>query len=242
MPILQSHGNLVSRGDLITQDNISVPNVFTITINKDNFSQLCTVGNPGSLINYGQYIYEFDSSSQFVTDNNGLYATNYGSGGSWHGPILYMLLPSVVGKINQYWHVVFKYNIQSLTTAYRIQVDLRVGFTTWLRYFCVNGYSSFYRQYYSMVNNQSAPQCNLVDNAYSGQNINDTVSYYHYSNNTNKIYLNGTLIFNGPDPQQLNTYNNVLTLQISKYSNDGVPYHRIQEITVSTDPTYDPQP
>ena len=132
MPILQSHGKLVSRGDLITQDNISTQSISTITINKDNFSQLCTVGNPGQLVGYTFY----QIGGSVTTDADGIYASNCGSGSgdSWHGPVFYVTLPQQIGKSGQYWHVVYKYTAQNQSNGYLLVLSLRVGFSTCLSY------------------------------------------------------------------------------------------------------------
>ena len=241
MPILQSHGNLVSRGDLITQDNISVPAGFTITINKDNFSQLCTIGDPGQLVQYNLKSTSGQSNiitGSMQTDQSGIYASNLGSGSGYHGPVAYMQLPYEIGKSNQYWHIIYKFTINNNSSSYIYDINLRVGFSFVVAYH--DGQSGVLSggRWISIINGTTS-------NVLSSANVNittDTIKIYHYANNTTKLYINSSLQFNGQDPITLNKSDNMLTIQISQYSSYPFPYHRIQEITVSTDPSYDPQP
>lgn len=241
MPILQSHGNLVSRGDLITQDNISVPDVFTITIDENNFSQLCTIGDPGQLVQYNLKSTSGQSNiitGSMQTDQSGIYASNLGSGSDYHGPVAYMQLPYEIGKSNQYWHIIYKFTINNNTSSYLYDINLRVGFSFAVAYHDGQSGSLSGGRWISIINGTTS-------NVLSFANVNittDTIKIYHYANNTTKLYINSSLQFDGQDPITLNKSDNMLTIQISQYSSYSFPYHRIQEITVSTDPSYDPQP
>ena len=240
--ILQSHGTNVSRGDLITQDNI-IPdpeepeNLFTITINKNNFSQLCTVGNPGQLVGYTFY----QIGGSVTTDADGIYASNCGTGDIWHGPVFYVTLPQQIGKSGQYWHVVYKYTAQNQSDGYILKLSLRVGFSTCLSY--DDAWSTRYSgalkncSIYNVSTNSTLYNVNSAATSHA-----DTMKFYHYENNTIKFYINGELKYSGYDPITLNKGDNMLTVQISQQGTYSVPYHRIQEITISTDPSYDPQP
>ncbi len=242
MPILQSHGNLVSRGDLITQDNISVPNVFTITINKNNFSQLCTVGDPGQLTSYDDSLVNGNVSKivgSVTTDQNGIYASSYGSGSGWHGPVFYTQLPSAIGMSGQYWHIVFKYTTQN-PLGYMLGIWVRIGFSTQHSYH--DGWSgdNEYRTTNTIYNSATSNQ--LYSSSVFSDTANIVYKFYHYPDNTIKLYQQSQLKFNSSDPIPLDTGDNMLTIYIAQGGGYPVPYHRIQEITVSTDPTYDPQP
>ena len=245
MPILQSHGNLVSRGDLITQDNISIPDVFTITINKDNFSQLCTVGNPGQLADYDPtYIPDSNPThgttitGTYSVDSGGIYASNYGSGSQWHGPVFYSIMPSSIGASNQYWHITYKYTVTNQSISIITAIVLRVGFSTMFMYYDGSGgYIAGFRRVYLHNNNQVNK---FLENNVS--TVTDTIRFYHYANNTVAVYLNQSLIKSDQDPIQLNKDSNILSMYIPQWQSYSTPYHRIQEITVSTDPSYDPQP
>ncbi len=236
MPILQSHGNLVSRGDLITQDNISAPDVFTITINKNNFSQLCTVGNPGQLAGY-----TFNPiSGNIAVDSSGIYASSCGSGTGYHGPVFYTILPKQLGGSDQYWHVIYKYYVENPSDNYEVSLYLRVAFAASLYYhdpFALRSDGATKAFYIITSSGTSAgKETQSTSKAHS-----DTLKVYHYTNNNVKFYLNGSKQLDAYiTPSQTKT--SVLSVQIYTNSTYSVPYHRIQEITISTDPSYDPQP
>ncbi len=215
--------------------------LWTITINKDNFSQLCTVGDPGQLISYNIRItggYTHTITGSFTTDQNGIYANNLGSGSQYHGPIFYSQLPSQIGKANQYWHIIFKYSTTNpaSVTGY---LHFIAGFSVSLDYFDNQaGDSGFYRR--TVLT--SSTTSNKVHDVYSTTSGTYTYKIYHYQNNTTKIYLNGSLVFNGADPIVLDKGDNIVAFKSAMYQNYSMLYHRVQEITVSTDPSYDPQP
>jgi len=74
-------------------------------------------------------------AGSIATDNDGIYASDYGSGGAWwHGPMFYTTLPSEIGKSGQYWHITFKVKatFASGTLAYTYT---RVGFSTFMQYY-----------------------------------------------------------------------------------------------------------
>ena len=225
--ILQSHGNSVSRGDLITQDNIANPNWWTVTINKDTFNSLCT----------------FDQSNgSFTTDQDGIYCNNAGGSGTWHGPVFYMQLPSTIGMSGQYWHVRFRCTMQSFGGS-MITISTTVGYST---FFNLNdgapGSGDGYSTEAALRYGDSGHARLYFIRPYIDQNIDYTYSFYHYANNTIKLYLNGTLVYNKTDPVVLDKGNNMIDVSVSQYSSFALQPHRIKEITVSTDPTYDPQP
>ena len=242
MPILQSHGNLVSRGDLITQDNMSASEFFTITINKDTFSQLCIANNPGQLVDYSFYMRE----GQIRMNSNGIYAEcGITSAFIWHGPIFYTILPQAVGTSDKYWHIVYKYFIDNSNQAYYINIITRIGFS--LSFEAYDGDTSGTGVGRQVILYNSSTSKNYYYYPYSGTvitpiTISDTFKVYHYPDNTMKIYVNGSTLFSGQDPIQLNKGNNIITSQIARSWQDPLPLHYISEITVSTDPTYDPQP
>ena len=235
MPILQSHGNLVSRGDLITQDNISIPDVFTITINKDTFSQLCTVGDPGQLIDYTL----FNIGGTFAIDQNGIYADSFGSGSGYHGPVAYMQLPQNVGNMNKYWYTLVKYDITNSQADMASFFQIRIGFSISINYDDTNASSISGKRFLNFIN--SSTFANVYNNK-NIQSVSDTIKIYHYTNNTMKVYLNDSLVFNGQDPLPLNKSNNVVTILHAQNGTYRTLNERLKQITISTDPTYDPQP
>jgi len=116
---------------------------------------------------------------------------------------------------------------------------LRVGFSTHLFYS-----DGWYNRHEGAIKNCLVYNVSTDSTLY---NVNsaatshaDTMKFYHYENNTIKFYINGELKYSGYDPISLNKGDNILTVQISQWTTHYVPYHRIQEITVSTDPSYDP--
>jgi len=80
-------------------------NKWTLTINKDTYASLCQQATSWSQVGFS-YDYVIDGS--IATDSNGIYASSYGKGGAWHGPLFYTTLPSEIGKAGQYWHITFK--------------------------------------------------------------------------------------------------------------------------------------
>ena len=73
--------------------------------------------------------YKFDRiGGSVTTDADGIYASNCGSGGIWHGPTFYMQLPSTIGMSGQYWHIVFSYTAQNPSGS-MLHIGLRVGFS-----------------------------------------------------------------------------------------------------------------
>ena len=241
MPILQSHGNLVSRGDLITQENISVPDGWTVTINKDTYASLCQQATSWSQVGYSS---PYTISGSIATDNDGIYASNYGSGGSqWHGPVFYATLPSEIGKAGQYWHITFrvKATFASGTHAYTYT---RVGFSTFMQYYDKYSDDSNGVHIGSSLFNSSSYQSVGGYNSHPsvGSTNTYTFKFYHYQNNTFKVYINGTLYGNQSDPFVLDKGSNIAACQITQEQTYATPYFRVQEITVSTDPSYDPQP
>ncbi len=239
MPILQSHGNLVSRGDLITQDNISVPAGFTITINKDNFNQLCTVGSVPS--GYYDFVPSQVKTGSYQTDANGIYVSNFGSTSyDNHGPLAYMILPQVFGGRNKYWYASMTYNVQNPTSGY-IEIDMYVGNVVRLEYARVKSTGSNHVQYFYTYNNQYS-QYIIDGTSNAAQTITNTLKIYHYENNTTKAYVGSTKVYDGNDVCTIRDGTNILEMHIIQLGSNSVPYHRIQQITVSTDPSYDPQP
>ena len=241
MPILQSHGNLVSRGDLITQDNISIPNPnFNITINNGNFSQLCTVGNPGQLVNYN--INEIINTTPFPitgsisTDQNGIYASGAGSqsGTGWNGPMFYTLLPAIVGLSNKYWSITTRFTItgQSSQPAV-IYLFIRFGYTSsiWFNDWGTAGYNGKYL-YVSQFNNQSRSYLYQTGEM-NYDNYDYTISFTHYTNNITKVIVNGNTRYNRKDPFQYNTGSNLLLVQICTNDNTPITTHRIEYITIT---------
>ena len=239
MPILQSHGNLVSRGDLITQDNISVPAGFTITINKDNFNQLCTVGSVPS--GYYDFVPSWVKTGSYQTDANGIYVSNFGSTSyNYHGPLAYMILPQVFGGRNKYWYASMTYNVQNPTSGY-IEIELYVGDTVRLEYARVQSTGSNHVQYFYTYDNQYS-QYIIGGTSNAAQTITNTLKIYHYENNTTKAYVGSTKVYDGNDVCTIRDGVNLLYMQIIQFGSNSVPYHRIQQIIISTDPSYDPQP
>ncbi len=228
--ILQSHGNFVSRGDLITQENMStVPLPWTVTINKDTFNSLCTVDQ---------------SNGSFTTDQDGIYCNNVvSSGTSWHGgPVFYMQLPSTIGMSGQYWHARFRFTAQSFGGS-MIDITTTVGYSTLFSFRdgapdSGDGYATGASLRYGDSGSKSLYSIR----PYTDQNIDYTYSFYHYANNTIKLYLNGTLVYNGTDPVVLDKGNNMISVSVSQWSSVALQPHRIKEITVSVNPSYDPQP
>ena len=249
--ILQSHGNSVSRGDLITQENIStVPLPWTITINKDTFSSLCTVGNPGSLPSLygGDYV----SNSQMAVDSDGIYVSSYGTdpGGDgharYHGPFFYTFFPTQVGNPGQYLYVKVKDKTNNLSQSNVIfPVFIRVGFSFLISYYYAFNPSStkFDVSFYnSTTNNYNSRR---TESFPSNTMAVHEFKFYHYTNNTYKTYLDGVIKRNENDPIALDTPQNSLTCGIFQYFEGhdyATPYFRLQELIISTDPSYDPQP
>ena len=243
--ILQSHGNSVSRGDLITQDNITgMPGTWTVTINKDTYASLCQQATSWEQVG-GPYpdLSTYVIAGSIATDSDGIYASNYGSGG-WHGPMFYTTLPSEIGKSGQYWHITFKVKA-TFASVTLIFTYIRVGFSTFMQYndrwiSDSDGVSIISVQHNSSQwfgNNELNPTRPVV-----GSTNTYTFKFYHYANNTFKTYINGTLYKNQADLTVLDKGNNIAACQLMQSSSYGTPYIRVQEITVSTDPTYDPQP
>ena len=248
--ILQSHGNSVSRGDLITQENIMDQALWTVTINKDNFSQLCTVGNPGSLPSLygGDYV----SNSQMAVDSNGIYVSSYGTdpGGDhharYHGPFFYTFFPTQVGNPGQYLYVKVKYKTDNFSYNAIFPVFIRVGFSFLISYYYQFDSSSTKLDvsfYNSTTNNFGARRTeSFPPNTMAVHEF----KFYHYTNNTYKTYLDGVIKRNENDPIALDTPQNSLTCGIFQYFEAGhdfdTPYFRLQELIISTDPSYDPQP
>ena len=245
--ILQSHGNSVSRGDLITQENIStVPLPWTITINKDTFSSLCTVGNPGSLPSLygGSYV----PNSQMAVDSDGIYVSSYGTeqgGSQYHGPFFYTFFPTQVGNPGQYLYVKVKYKTDNFSYNAIFPVFIRVGFSFLISYYYAFNPSStkFDVSFYnSTTNNYNSRR---TESFPSNTMAVHEFKFYHYTNNTYKTYLDGVIKRNENDPIALDTPQNSLTCGIFKYFEGhdyNTPYFRLQELTISTDPSYDPQP
>ena len=247
MPILQRHGNLVSRGDLITQDNISIPNPnFNITINNGNFSQLCTVGNPGQLVNYN--INEIINTTPFPitgsisTDQDGIYASSAGSqsGTGWNGPMFYTLLPDIVGLSNKYWRITTRFTITGQSSQpTMIQLFIRFGYTS-LIWFEDRGTDITYELVSLNAKYLSVSQFNNQSRRYlyySGEMNNDdydyTISFTHYTNNITKVILNGSTLYNAQDPFQYNTGSNLLLVQICTNDDKPITTHRIKYITIT---------
>ena len=238
--ILQEHGIDVVRGDLITQDNIIPdpyePQIFTITIDKDNYTQLCTMGSPGSLISYTTDAI----AGSFTSDANGIYGESFGSGGSYHGPLMYIQLPSQIGISGQYWYLSMRITVSSKNGS---AIVARAGYSTYLRYddsdsrSVYSQYSLFQWMYNSTTNNLIY----RYDKTPSS-NVTHTLKVYHYPNNTIKMYRDQTLVYNAQDPIPLDKGDNILIIQTMQVASNPVAYNRIHEVTISTDPTYDPQP
>ena len=242
--ILQEHGINVNRGDLITQDNI-IPDPeepiepYTITINKNNFSQLCTVGNPVPVIGYqpNPYVTESNIQGAVTYDSEGIFAYRFGRSSSWDGPQFYMQLPYAIGKSGQYWHIVFKvtYSVGNF-----LLLQIRAGFSTHLE-ICNQLGRSTVRKIFRVYNQSTSNDLYNTTLSYSSY-VTDTIRFYHYPGDTLKVYVNSSVISNKQDPIPLNKGDNFLICTIGQCAGYGASYHRIQEITVSTDPTYDPQP
>ena len=242
--ILQSHGTNVSRGDLITQDNI-IPDpyesqIFTITIDKDTYASLCQQATSWAQVGLPE---TFVIGGAIATDDDGIYASTYGSGSSWHGPVFYATLPTEIGKSGQYWHATFKVSA-TFVSGTLIYSYVRIGFSTYMQYFDPYSGNSDGVTIRSVFYNTSAESLNNELQAHDtvGSTNTYTFKFYHYQNNTFKTYINGTLYKNQSDPFVLDKGSNIAACYISQGSAYTVPYFRVQEITVSTDPTYDPQP
>lgn len=246
--ILQSHGNSVSRGDLITQDNISAPGPWTVTINKDTYASLCQQATSWSQVGYSS---TYKIVGSIATDNDGIYASiSYGQGGAWHGPLFYTTLPSEIGKAGQYWHITFKVKatFTDNTPDTQIYTYTRVGFSTFMQYLDYR-YNPFNGSgtgvaITSVQHNSSQQFGNgeLNTRPAVGSTNTYTFKFYHYQNNTFKTYINGTLYKDQADTMSLDKGSNIAACQILQNSTYATTYIRVQEITVSTDPTYDPQP
>ena len=240
MPILQSHGNLVSRGDLITQDNISINPNFNITINKDNFSQLCTVGNPDQLVNYNINdiinTTPYPITGSISTDQNGIYASGAGSqsGTGWNGPMFYTLLPDIVGLSNKYWSITTRFTITGQGSPV-IELFIRFGYTSsiWFNDWGTAGYNGKYL-YVSQFNNQSRSYLYQTGEM-NYDNYDYTISFTHYTNtyNITKVIVNGNTRYNRKDPFQYNTGSNLLLVQICTNDNTPITTHRIEYITIT---------
>ncbi len=242
--ILQSHGTNVSRGDLITQDNI-IPDPeepiepYTITIDKDTYASLCQQAT--SWEQAGDISPDTISGS-IAVDNDGIYASSYGSGSGWHGPVFYATLPSEIGKAGQYWHIVFKFK-STHADGTLIMARIVAGFSSLLQYSDTNIANQGVNVATALRNSSTTTDI-AKRTLYPSVGSTNTYTYklYHYENNTNKLYINDTLYNNQSDPFVLNKGNNIVACPLMQYSSYAAPYIRVQEITVSTDPTYDPQP
>ena len=234
--ILQSHGTNVNRGDLITQDNI-IPDpeepedLFTITINKDNYSQLCTIGNPDSLT---QGPPESVSDGTFTTDSTGILLQSYGGGSQWHGPAFYTILPYAFGEPNKYWYIKIQYDAIDNGSMY---ISLGFGIGSILYAYTDGGTGHSYDVH--MRSGSTATRL-CVGKLYN-QYVDDVLKVYHTQDNRTKVYYNGNIVFNDADPI-VPKGDKVLWQQILVYGAPQIPPHHIKEITVSTDPSYDPQP
>ena len=240
--ILQEHGIDVVRGDLITQDNI-IPDpyeggIFTLTINKDNFNQLCTIGFPTG---YYDFKPQWPKIGSYQVDDSGIYAESFGSTSySQHGPMFYVILPLPFGGRNKYWYASMSYNIQNPTSGY-IEIDMYVGNVVRLEYQITDATAGEHIQYFYTYNNQYS-QYIIGGTSNAAQTITNTLKIYHYQNNTTKAYVGSTKVYDGNDVCTIRDGTNILYMQIIQFTSNSVPYHRVQQITISTDPSYDPQP
>jgi len=151
--------------------------------------------------------------------------------------MFYTTLPSEIGKSGQYWHIVFSYTTQNPDNS-MLFIRLRVGFSH--EYVYSDGWADSSEGHARKINFFNSTTSNEKINYYYGGSTTITYKFYHYANNTYKAYENGTLKYSGADPIQLDTGDNMLTTYIAQDYTYTIQYHRIQEITVSTDPTYDP--
>jgi len=144
------------------------------------------------------FSYGYVIAGSIATDNDGIYASNYGSGSWWHGPMFYTTLPSEIGKAGQYWHITFKVKatFASGTHAYTYT---RVGFSTFMQYYDrwdsdSNGVALTCTQF----NSSQVGGGGGLDPTHPsvGSTNTYTFKFYHYANNTFKTYINGTLYGN----------------------------------------------
>ena len=238
--ILQSHGNSVSRGDLITQENISVPDKWTLTINKDTYASLCQQATSWSQVGYysGTTL-----SGSLSTDTDGIYVSNYGAYSGVHGPAFYAILPNEIGKSGQYWHLIYKFKT-TFNTGSIIVAHVTAGFSQGLEYndqAADDNDGAFFKSTFRNTSN-SITDIELTVHPSVGSTNTYTFKFYHYPNNTVKVYINDTLYRNQSDPFVFDKGDNKVSCRLQAYQSYAIPYFRVQEITVSTDPTYDPQP
>lgn len=236
-PILQSHGKLVSRGDLITQDNIALQNVFTITVNGNNFSSLCTQGTPGQLISYG---FDYPVQGTFSSSSSGIYVSDFGPTQWKCGPQFYLQLPETIGLSNMYWHIILRVYIANAYYNQGIFMYLRVGHS--IKLMIVNDYNIYQFGGVSAYQYNSTSSSSLYNATGGAPTGYITLKFYHYQNNTSKFYRESSTYYSGQDKLTLDNGDNIITMQIVKNRDLPVPTHYIQQITVSTDPSYDPQP
>ena len=241
--ILQSHGKSVSRGDLITQENITVSDKWTVTINKDTYAYLCQQATSWAQVG-GPYpdLSSFVIGGAIATDDDGIYASTYGSGSGWHGPMFYTTLPSEIGKAGQYWHIVFTVKA-TFASGTKIWAGTIVGFSSILKYVdesIPDSYGAYLELTFNASKNSSFERVTKYLSV--GSTNTYTLKLYHYQNNTYKLYINDTLSKSGSDPLVLDKGNNIAACPLMQNSTYATPYIRVQEITVSTDPTFDPQP
>jgi len=187
------------------------------------------------------FSYDYDIAGSIATDSDGIYASNYGSGSGWHGPVFYTTLPSEIGKAGQYWHIVFKVKA-TFASETKISTYVTVGFSSALTYQDSSTYDSDGVVLRSHFRNTSENIMldEFIGHPAVGSTNTYTFKWYHYKNNITQIYINGTRYRNQTDPIALDQGNNILACQIIQNSTYATPYLRVQEITVSTDPSYDP--
>ena len=116
-----------------------------------------------------------------------------------------------------------------------------VGNVVRLGYAISNTTAGKHIQYFYTYDNQYS-QYIIGGTSNAAQTITNTLKIYHYENNTTKAYVGSTKVYDGNDVCTIRDGTNILYMQIIQFTSNSVPYHRVQQITVSTDPSYDPQP
>ena len=129
------------------------------------------------------FSYDYDIAGSIATDSDGIYASNYGSGSGWHGPMFYTTLPSEIGKSGQYWHITFKVKATFVSGTHAYTYT-RVGFSTFIEY-CDPFSSDSYGVYIESTLNNSSEQPGILYGGYNpyptaGSTNTYTFKFYHY--------------------------------------------------------------
>jgi len=128
-----------------------------------------------------------------TTDATGMYVSTVASGTDWHGPMMYTLLPSVIGKSGQYWHLKYAYNYYDPSSS---MVNI-VIYSGSIQYCFTDGDSSTPSDntYDIQMINGLSVQTLYAYRFFGINTISATIKIYHSVDNRTKVYYNNSVVY-----------------------------------------------